>query len=273
MDGMRMETGGELYFILFFYRTAFDYCDTECQIKRPHARRSMSGLFQKQHNACFLLLICAVLSSAAAASMLHTDGFYFFCRTFRNSSTFSDTALVFVSSLTGWRARKPWWRLWLKLILAEERQWFFQKTRNCCSSWWKPCYRFPVMRGVPCISQPLSAWCNIFHFSSLIHILADSSVPCTQRLDSNGPLRRWCKTELWYFIYRRCSRPSWRVHARHIKPGPSSRPSLWSLVLHLPFVFLPMTVTLGTSLCKVLHWNRALTFKTGTLRRLGSKQI
>lgn len=100
--------GEESFIILFFYRTAFDYRDTECQIKRPHARRSMSDLFQKQHCASFFLFICAVLSPAAVASLLHTDGFEFSRQTFRNSSAFSDTALVFVSSLTCWRVRQNW---------------------------------------------------------------------------------------------------------------------------------------------------------------------
>lgn len=108
MDGMCVEKGRRALLFFIFYRPAFDYRDTECQIKRPHARGSMSDLFQKQHCARFFLFICAVLSSAAAASLLHADGFEFSRQTFRNSSAFSDTALVFVSSLRGWRARQPW---------------------------------------------------------------------------------------------------------------------------------------------------------------------
>lgn len=69
----RRKQGGEALFILFFYRTAFDYCDTECQIKRPRARGSVSGLFQKQHYASFSLFIRAVPSPAAAASLPHTE--------------------------------------------------------------------------------------------------------------------------------------------------------------------------------------------------------
>lgn len=85
---MSVETGRRALFILFLYRIAFDYCDTECQIKRPHARGSMSDLSQKQHYASFFLFICAALSSAAAASLLHMDGFWFSRRTFRKFFSF-----------------------------------------------------------------------------------------------------------------------------------------------------------------------------------------
>lgn len=107
MDGTPAETGRRALFILFSYHTAFHDCDTECQIKRPHARGSMSDLFQKQLYASFFSVSGAAPSSAAAASRLHTDGAEFCPRTFRYSSAFPDTALVLVSPLTGWRAREP----------------------------------------------------------------------------------------------------------------------------------------------------------------------
>lgn len=157
--------GGELY--LFYFFIVLRLITVTLNVKlSAHTRADPCQICPKSSTMLVsfysFVLLCLLLQLQVCCIRMASG---FLVELSENSSAFSDTALVFVSSLAGWRARKPRWRLWLKLILAKERQWFFQKTCNCCNSWWKPCYMFPVMWGVMYITATV---CLIQYFPFLI---------------------------------------------------------------------------------------------------------